>query len=198
MVEQIFGLVLAGGKSQRMGKEKGAMVWYNKPHKYHLADLLSEYLSKVYISCRADQVDNNNDGYPALIDKQPNADSYGAIMSALQEHPDKAWLVVACDMPFIDKQSISHLIQQRDPSKIATAYFNPSNQLPEPMLAIWEPRSLTKLQQLAKTGVNCPRKALIKCSEETKLIKPIDVMSITNVNTPDDALAAREQLHASR
>lgn len=199
MTKDIYGLVLAGGKSQRMGKDKGSIEWFDKPQRYYLADLLKGYCDKVYISCRPDQAENIKSYHDqVIIDKAEYNDSYGAIISALNEFPIKAFLVVACDMPFVDGKAIENLVNNRDQTKIATAYFNPENNLPEPMLAIWEPRALKRLKQLTEQGINCPRKALIKSKEDTKLIRPLDDKSIININTPEDADKARKVLDECR
>lgn len=198
MTKDIYGLVLAGGKSQRMGKDKGSIEWFGKPQRYFLVDLLANYCDEVYISCRPDQADDIKPHSQVIIDRGENMDSYGAIMSALIEYPDKAWLVVACDMPFIDSKSIENLIKNRDPKKMATAYFNPENGLPEPMLAVWEPKSFERLKELSKQGIYCPRKALIKSKEDVKLIKPLHERSIINVNTLEDADKAKEIIDGSK
>ncbi|MEP6951744.1 MAG: NTP transferase domain-containing protein, partial [Ginsengibacter sp.] len=46
------GLVLAGGKSERMGYDKGMIVWHGREQQYYLADLLKNLCEEVYISCR--------------------------------------------------------------------------------------------------------------------------------------------------
>lgn len=192
MSSEVLGLVLAGGKSSRMGKDKGSISWHGKPQKYFLADLLSRYCSKVFISCRPSQVKNITPGYSVITDMESFSDSFGAIISALSKYPDNAFLIIACDMPFVGGKALEYLIEQRDSNKIATAYYNSANFLPEPMLAIWEPKSLARLKELSLQGVNCPRKALIKSSSSVKLIRPLDAREITNVNTPLEAARARE------
>ncbi|MBS1503406.1 MAG: NTP transferase domain-containing protein, partial [Bacteroidetes bacterium] len=49
------GLVLAGGKSQRMGFDKGAVNWFGKEQRYYLADMMKPLCNEVFISCRDDQ-----------------------------------------------------------------------------------------------------------------------------------------------
>lgn len=192
MPKQLFGLVLAGGQSSRMGEDKGLIVWHGQQQRYYLAELLGAHCEKVFISCRTDQVNTIKPNYDVIVDKTEDTDSYGAIMSALSEYSNVGWLIVACDMPFIDHDSISQLVKERDTNKISTAYYNPKNNLPEPLFAIWESRSFDMLKMFSKEGINCPRKALIKSGDKIKLVRPLDNRIIMNVNTPEDANVAKE------
>ena len=189
----LYGLVLAGGKSRRLGHDKGLIEWLGKPQRYYLADLLARHCVCAYISCRPDQVGQIEE-YEAISDIYPDLGSYGALLSAMSHYPDKSWLVVACDMPFVDDDAIDNLIKQRDAQKLATAYFNPENGLPEPMLAIWEPTAFDRLVRLSKAGLDCPRKALIKFGDEANLVRPHRAETIININTPADKAAAEEAL----
>ena len=47
--------------------------------------------------------------------------------------------MLACDLPFLADETLRHLIEHRDPSRLATAYRSSHDGLPEPLCAIWEP-----------------------------------------------------------
>src|SRR4051812_47661865 len=49
------GLVLAGGKSERMGRDKTRINWHGKEQCYYISDLLKPFCSEVFISCRHEQ-----------------------------------------------------------------------------------------------------------------------------------------------
>lgn len=187
----LFGLVLAGGKSVRMGRDKGLLRWHDKAQRYYLADLLENLCERTFISCRADQAKKiADDGYQALPDNAPAEAQYGAILSAMSAYPDSAWLVVACDLPLLDLNALTLLVHQRDPLKLATAFKDGNNGLPEPLAAIWEPRARDMLIQKLSEGVTCPRKALIRSAPDVKLILPAEPATIMNVNTPEAAKEA--------
>lgn len=194
MDEKLFGLVLAGGKSRRMGEDKGLIDWHGKEQRYYLADVLERYCQDTFISCRQDQsTEIENLGYKTISDNFPGTNGpYGALISAMQEYPGTSWLVVACDLPAFDEQAIENLIKNRDPNLIATAYRSPVDGLPEPLAAIWEPASLDDLLELFNTdAITCPRKALIKREDVVKLIDPKIPSMVANINTPDDMAQAR-------
>lgn len=191
MNKRIYGLVLAGGKSERMGRDKGLIEYHGKPQRYFLADMVGEFCDQVYISCRQDQAAEITEaGYQPLVDDGQATGQYGGILTALGAYPDTAWLVVACDLPLVDGAALDQLLTQRDDKKLATAYKNPDNDLPEPLLAIWEPASRDMLLRELDEGVTCPRKALIRNMADIKLIAPARPELVANANTPEDFLAA--------
>ncbi len=181
---EVYGLVLAGGKSQRMGQDKGHINWHGKDQQYYMADMLKNYTAKVCISCRADKQQEIDPAYQTLPDTFTGLGPLGAILSAFREQPEKAWLVVACDLPLLDKQTLDYLTAHRDTSAMATAFVSPQSNFPEPLITIWEPKSYPVLLSFLSQGYACPRKVLINI--DTKLITAPNPGALTNVNTPEE------------
>lgn len=184
---KLNGLVLIGGKSQRMGSPKEKIQWHGKEQRYYLIDLLQACCEAVYISCRVEQAIEMADSleleqsYKLLPDNYPNIGPIGGILTAFDLFPDQAWLVLACDLPLVDSAAIASLIQRRDPLKIATAFTSPQDTLPEPLFAIWEPESYPILKEQVAQNRLSPRKVLIR--QQVALIDPFDARMLTNVNT---------------
>jgi len=187
------GLVLAGGKSQRMGFDKGAINWHGREQRYYIADLLKTFCKEVFISCRADQQLTIENDYPTLADTFHDLGPYGAILSAFREKPGNAWLVIASDLPLMDEYTLQYLVDNRNPSSIATAYQSPQNEFPEPLITIWEPKSYPVLLSFLAQGYSCPRKVLI--NSEITLLNAPDPNALTNVNTPDEFEGIKKILH---
>jgi molybdopterin-guanine dinucleotide biosynthesis protein A len=187
--QKIYGLVLAGGKSSRMGTDKGMIDWHGKGQRYHAADLLIQQCENVFISCRTGQQQEMSVNYAALPDQVVDCGPFGGVLSAFMRQPDVAWLVVACDLPMLDLQSITHLIQNRDDKSIATAYQSTADGLPEPMLVLWEPAAYPFLRAAYKSGNTSLRHLLMH--SPVKLLTPDDPRVLTNVNTPEDVEALR-------
>jgi molybdenum cofactor guanylyltransferase len=192
MTTPINGLVLAGGKSVRMGRDKSAITWNGKEQQYYLADLLQSFCSAVFISRREEEQKEKDVNYKILVDSYIGIGPYGAILSAFKFQPDVAWLVVACDLPLINKNILSYLLENRDETKMATTFKSPFDGLPEPLITIWEPKSYPVLLSYLSNGYTCPRKVLIK-SNDALILQPPDEGSLMNVNTPED-FAKAEQL----
>lgn len=189
---RVNGLVLAGGKSVRMGKAKDLLHWHGKEQRYFAADLLAPFCDEVFISCRPDQLESFDPNYNALTDTFLNMGPFGGILSALRAQRDKAWLVVACDLPLLDKRSLEFLLQSRNSEKVATTYESPFDGLPEPLITIWEPKSYPLLLNFLGIGNTCPRKVLI--NSDTLILKPENPEALMNVNTPEDAEKAEKIL----
>lgn len=188
------GLVLAGGKSVRMGRAKDALKWHGKEQKYHAADLLKPFCDEVFISCRQDQLTDFDADYNALTDTFLNMGPFGGILSALRSQREKAWLVVACDLPLLDANALQLLTKNRDPQKVATTFESPFDGLPEPLITIWEPKSYPLLLNFLGVGTTCPRKVLM--NHDVLILKPQNPDALMNVNTPEDAKKAQELLNS--
>lgn len=190
MQKSINGLVLAGGKSIRMGRDKSSITWHGKEQQYYVADLLGSFCQTVFISRRAEQAETDH-SYRTLVDSYTGIGPYGAILSAFALRSDIAWLVVACDLPFIDRKTLTFLLENRDASKMATTFQSPFDGLPEPLITIWEPKSHQILLSYLSKGYTCPRKVLLKHNDACILQAP-DAESLMNVNTPEDFAKAEK------
>jgi molybdenum cofactor guanylyltransferase len=183
----LYGLVLAGGHSKRMGTDKGLIDYHGKPQREYMADMLNPWCESVFISCRADQLADIPSPYRGLPDSFLDLGPFGAILSAFRAYPDAAWLVVACDLPLLDSTTLQYLIQHRNPSRLATAFRSPDNAFPEPLITIWEPKAYPTLLQFMAQGYACPRKVLINTN--THLLQAPDTRVLTNVNSPEEKAA---------
>lgn len=189
-VPAVQGLVLAGGRSVRLGRDKGLLDWHGRDQRSYLADLLQETTARVHMSCRADQEIETL--HHTITDSFTGLGPYGALLSAFREAPDAAFLVVACDMPFLDRHALQYLLQHRDPSADATAFSSPRDGSPEPLAAIWEPRSYPLLLNFLAQGISCPRKVLL--NSNVQLLTAPKPEWLMNVNTPEDEIAARSRM----
>ena len=178
------GLVLAGGKSKRMGTDKGLLQWHGQEQRYYMAHLLQPYCEEVSISCRRDQADLIERKYKPVVDEYENGGPLCAIVSAFHQNKNTGWLVVACDLPLLDGNTLGYLIQNRNASLNATTFKSPHDELPEPLVTIWEPSSLPYLEAALLEGKYCPRKALMKVDIE--LLEAPEPTSRMNANTPED------------
>ena len=179
---KIFGLILAGGHSRRMGQDKALLEFNGKPQVEYINDLLEKYCSKVFLSKRNDQKTYKN--LPCINDAEEfsNHGPIGGILSAMKEYPDVSWLVIACDLPFITEETVQTLLLRQDPQKIATAFISTQDKLPEPLCAIWEGHAYGSILELFKEGIHCPRKILIKSNAH--LLKQTNPHWLDNINTP--------------
>ncbi|HTU66857.1 MAG TPA: NTP transferase domain-containing protein [Steroidobacteraceae bacterium] len=180
---RLLGLVLAGGRSTRMQRDKAAIEYRPGVTQLDSAmQLLDGRVERAFVSVRDEQsVDATRAKYTRIVDRGDIEGPLAGITAALAAHPDSAWLVLACDLPFLDARTLDALIAARDPARVATAFRSSHDGLPEPLCAIWEPRAAAALREVVAGGKNCPRKFLI--GADTKLLDQPDPRALDNVNT---------------
>ena len=194
--KEIRGLVLAGGFSKRMGQDKGLISYHGIPHRIYLYHLLKRAgLSQVHISCRTDQIEELHEFRP-LADAFTPAGPMAALLTAFEENAHVAWLVLACDLPLMDLQTVQYLISHRDPSKIATAFRSPEDNFPEPLIAIWEPASQALLMDSYQKGKLSPRKVMLH--HEICLLDAPNPQMLSNVNDPEALKSSIDQIKRSK
>jgi len=193
---RVYGLILAGGLSTRMHRDKAALKYQGKTQLDRAFELASRHLTNVFVSVRADQtLDPMRAQRPMIVDSVAGDGPIVGIRSALIAHPQVAWLVLACDLPFLSDAVIENLLRERDSvgfaTRFAAAYKSAHDGLPEPLCAIWEPAAAKPLADYQAGGGHCPRKFLIR--HGARLLEPQDARALDNVNTPEEysqALAA--------
>ena len=194
--DSIYGLVLAGGSSTRMQRDKAALIYQGKTQLDRAFELARRHLPKVFVSVRAAQVrDPTRAHHPMIVDSGEGEGPIVGIRSALAAHPNVAWLVLACDLPFLSDALLATLMRERDPAALATAYRSAHDGLPEPLCAIWEPAAAGVLAEYQAGGGSCPRKFLIR--NGAHLIDLPDPRALDNVNTPEDYSQALAVLDTS-
>jgi len=189
---KLKGLVLAGGKSQRMGTDKGLISYHGKPQREYMAEQLAPLCSAVALSCRPGQQAEMTSSFPLLPDTFMGLGPFGAILSAFREDPNAAWLVVACDLPFLGRDTLEYLLAHRNPAKLATAFLNPATDFPDPLVTIWEPRAYPALFSFLAQGFSCPRKVLI--NSDIELLRIPSAEALRNVNTKAEYAAVKALL----
>jgi molybdopterin-guanine dinucleotide biosynthesis protein A len=192
-IRAIYGLILAGGASKRMQRDKAALQYQGKTQLVRAFELAERHVGKAFVSVRADQTsDRTRAQRPMIVDSGEGEGPMVGIRSAMAAHPEVAWLVLACDLPFLSDAVIEELLRRRDPSALATAYKSAIGGLPEPLCAIWEPAAA---RVLAEAGGHCPRKFLIR--HGAHLLDLPDPRALDNVNTPEDYSQAVASLESS-
>lgn len=188
MTESLYGLVLAGGRSRRMQRDKALLDYHGRPQLHWTYDLVAPFCSATYVSTRPDQHDPVRDALPRIDDEGEAIGPAGGLLAAARRRPEAAWLVAACDLPFLDRAVLEALVAARDPGRDATAYASAHDGLPEPLCAIWEPAGLRALDELVASGSYCPRKALMRA--RPRVLDLAHATALDNINTPRERRAA--------
>lgn len=181
----LYGLVLAGGESRRMGRDKASLRHGGQSQLSYIVSVVKPLVARAFVSTRADQQhETERSRFDQILDRYQDMGPVAGILSAMDEYPEVDWLVVACDLPNIDASTISHLLEHRSPAQPFSAYRSSHDGLPEPLCAVYAAGSANIVRGFVAEGINCPRKILIR--SDTLLLEQPDPQSLHNVNTPDD------------
>lgn len=190
----LYGLLLSGGASQRMRQDKATLAYRGEPQLLRAWHLLEAVTERCFLSVRDSQrEDSLRAGLPQIVDTYDAIGPAAGILSAQERYPEAAWLVLACDLPLLDADTLRGLIAARDPSADATAFISRHDGLPEPLCAIWEPSTHALLKQRYDAGSYCPRKTLI---QSRTVLLPAPGEALDNVNTPEEREAMQHRLES--
>lgn len=185
----LYGLLLVGGKSSRMGEDKAGLIYHDDtPEWTRLKKLLDECCEKILLCHREDQ----DFGEAAIID--PAEGPLAAIHTAQQKYPEVAWLVIACDMPLLDKSTLKFLVEKRNAAEQATAFLSEVDALPEPLCAIYEPSINQAVAEALANEQFCPR-GVLKEAEAIRLPNPF---ALKNANTKAELLEVQAIIKNTR
>lgn len=188
----LYGLVVAGGRGERMGFEKLALQLCGEYVVRQNIALLNRFVDHAFVGIRPDQ--RNSDalsGLNCIEDAYPSSGPITGVLSAMTAYPDTAWLVLACDTPFANDAAVQTLVASRDPGRRATALMA-SDGFFEPLFAIYEPTMAPLLRERMDDRRFSLREALADADVRLECVD--DDRVLQSVNTPDDLEAARSAL----
>jgi molybdenum cofactor guanylyltransferase len=190
---ELYGLVLTGGRSRRMQRDKASLEYAGKSQLARAMELLTPLVARSFVSVRSDQLhDPQRSAYDTIADIRQNLGPIGGIHAALHAYPEHGWLILACDLPFLDRDTLQYLIAHRASARIATAYRSSFDAEPEPLCAIFEPRSRAIIEQSLAGGQQCPRALLSR--NDVELLELPNARALDNINTGEEYAAAQATL----
>ena len=184
----LYGLLLCGGASRRMGVDKAALPepTTGRPLARHLTQILKPYVEHTCYSVRPGQEIPGLD-IPVdlrIEDHVKNQGPMGGILSAFNRKPDVAWLVLACDLPHLDTTTIQMLVRHRDPTRPFTAFWNAKKGYPEPLCTVYEPAAMSLLLAAQQNNQLSPRKVIENSNVSTIPLQ--NYHPLLNTNTPEE------------
>lgn len=189
--KKIFGAVLAGGKSSRMGEDKAILSWRNKTMLENAVEILEKQTIGVVICSNNEMHDLK--GKIRLQDRVESNGPVSGIITALTYFSPESVLIIACDMPFVSHSIIYYLINEDDAKYDAIVYEHSGNK--EPLCAIYHSAALTVIENAFREREFKLHAILQRMN--VKYLQPEDPEKLpktsvfTNINTPDDYQKAK-------
>ncbi len=140
----ITGIILAGGKSRRMGMDKGLILYKGKPMISYSIDLLAKFCGRVLLSSSSNIYDSF--GLERVPDLIENAGPMAGLLSCLKKSNTEINLCLPCDTPEMTEDIVSHLIDvaNENPGKCIV----PLTPLAEPLTGIYPLSVIPVLESL--------------------------------------------------
>ncbi|UCG59415.1 MAG: NTP transferase domain-containing protein [Phycisphaerales bacterium] len=170
-------IILAGGNSTRMGRDKAMLPIYRRPMIEHICRQLSPWFSQMIISAN----DKNRYSFldvPVIQDRIRGRGPLMGIASALKASTSKVNFVTASDIPEIDTDLVRAMLWQADGydavvPRVGTGRY-------EPVFAVYKKSALEAMEQALELGVRRIADALSRCR-----VKYIELSSrqFKNINT---------------
>jgi molybdopterin-guanine dinucleotide biosynthesis protein A len=181
-----------------MRQDKATLTYRGRTQLEWAMALLEPRVERAFVSIRPGQSDPIRTRFEQIVDTREGLGPIAGIMAAQARYPHAAWLVLACDLPFLDEATLDRLLGARDPAHQATAFRSSHSDprhhgLPEPLCTIYEPSSREAILAHVASGKDCPRKFLI--NGNTRLIDQPNPRALDNVNTPEEYGTAMASLN---
>ncbi len=181
----VWGCVLIGGKSSRMGSPKHLLQQGDKTWLEHTVAKLGSQVEQVVLSGKGETPDSLAD-LPRIPDAPGLAGPLAGIVSMMRWQPAVSWLVMACDLPDVQPESLQWLLDSRRPGVRAILPDLVGNGRIEPLLAWYDFRCRAALEKIAASG--CLRISQLAGQPGVYHFKPPEQLhpSWRNVNTPEE------------
>lgn len=175
------GLILAGGQSKRMGKPKAWINYHGEPQVVWLNLLLKPLCSEIIISI------NDQSFHPAALNFQsdlPQFADHGPISGVLTafEIKDQALLVVGCDYPYLDLESLELLLAARNESNFVTCFKNSTGFI-EPLIACYEKEAKVPMNAHFKNGFDSLNRFIT--NNNSQVIDCLEPRILISADSPD-------------
>ena len=180
----ILGVVLVGGASRRMSTPKQLLSHRGVPLAARAVEAMRPHVEQVVLA-GSGPVPNELEDLHRLPDPPDLAGPLAGVLAAMRWAPESAWVVAACDMPRISREAVLWLIHQRRPGTWGVLPRSGEGRI-EPLLAVYEPRARSSLEDQASAG----RWGLRHLAESPRIRCPKLPAELAgawvNVNTPDE------------
>lgn len=180
----IKALLLIGGKSRRMGKDKATLLFDGKTLLEHTLAVLAPHIEEVFLSVAHDE--ERTFDRPTIADLSANPGPLGGLQAAFAHDAETAWLLLACDLPLFDETTLLHLLRNADPSQAASCFLSRLDGRAEPLCTLYQPLAASQLSEYLAADRRCARKFLESLAPQTLPLP--NPLALDNANRP-------EQLH---
>ena len=149
----LAGLVLAGGHSRRMGRDKALLDIDGNPQIVRAVATIQALGIETFVSLRRAQTTAARQARVPILHDRIEAGPMGGIRRAFEERPDHAWLVLAVDLAAVLPRTLRRLAAERRPEEgIPAVAFRGVDGGVEPLCTIFEPTAAPAIKEAVAAG----------------------------------------------
>ncbi len=181
-VEKVTGIILAGGKSSRMGTDKGFLKLNNNLFIKHVINAVKPLVSETIIVS-----DNNNYdvfGLKRVEDEIKNAGPLSAVYSGLKTSKTQYNFVLSCDIPLITTEILKKLLKEIDKHTDIIQIVSQGKSMP--LIALYKKQCETVFLELLNNNERRMNYAINQCNLKTIILQTEEEIYTKNINTPED------------
>ncbi|QDI92161.1 molybdenum cofactor guanylyltransferase [Salicibibacter halophilus] len=183
----VAGLLLAGGRSSRYGRQKLFEAYHGEPL-YHqsIVTMQNAGISSIYIVTNPELAPVFQN-HPVIIEEQPHGGPLRALHTAMEKLSTEPfdWLqVLAGDVPYVDAVTVRSVLQTAHKRSDAAIILPTTDGRFQPLHAAYHMRCLPALRELVKKESSM--KALYDTVHTHHLPFPADHPAFININRPED------------
>ncbi|MBR1611458.1 MAG: molybdenum cofactor guanylyltransferase [Methanobrevibacter sp.] len=194
-------IILCGGQSRRMGRDKGSMIIQKKPMIKHILSTLNHHIDEVVIvlndqsriSNYSSFINPSEYTYPITFceDKIKNKGPMPGIMTGLSQISSNYALILPCDSPYVTSNYINTIFEEIDKNYQAIVpYHDNENKLrtSEPLHSIYNKNIIPEIEKLVNDDILHIKGLIEKIDAKFVLIdnKKIEKKEFRNLNRPED------------
>lgn len=191
MNQDVAIAVLAGGESRRMGRDK-ASIELGGASLLERISYVANLVAPTVVIGREQPPNFEFDRIPFLEDRNPGLGPIGGLQTALL-HFDIPVVLIGCDMPLVDPDSLTWLIDAFEGSQAEHGVATIRNEEVEPLFSVYRHACLALIEDMVSDGQRSLRR-LIERGDFGELDAPRSVANrLVNVNTPEELDALRQR-----
>jgi len=187
--EHLTGIVLAGGASRRIGRDKAFLELGGQPLIAHVIERMARVCAEVLVVA-SDVRPYANLGVPVVEDRFRGVGVLGGLHAGLEAATHELILAVGCDMPFLNPDLLLAFARWAEGFDVAVLRYRDGEQV-EPLHAAYRRTCLPAIEAVIRAGKRrvisfFPRvRVRYVTSAEVAPFDP-DLRSFCNVNTPEE------------
>lgn len=192
-MKNVTGIILAGGKSSRMGSDKGILDLNGKKFIEHIIEAIKPNVDEIMIIANNDNYSNFL--FPVYKDLILDRGPIGGIYTGLSKTKTEKNIIVSCDIPFVTSELIKHIIDNSKGADIAVPVYKGNS---EPLCAVYNKKTTKEIHQLILNNELKMHKVIQHFITREIFINESDkfynAKLLLNINTPEELKRQKEMI----